>query len=100
MENKVVVISHSIVSSAYMSIHKEGCKDIARTCWETEGFVHPDIFSSVDEALTKEIEWMNSDRKANGEPLMEKGSWEAEQFFYVYPCARSIGNKDNFIGNL
>jgi hypothetical protein len=99
MENKVVVISHSIVSSAFMSIHKKGCKDIARNCWETGGFVHPDIFSSVDEALTKEIEWMNEDNKANGEPLMEKGSWEADQFFYVFPCARSIGNKDNFIGN-
>jgi|7_EtaG_2_1085326.scaffolds.fasta_scaffold122715_2 hypothetical protein len=88
MEKKVVVISHSIVSSAYMSIHKEGCNDIARNCRETDGFVHPEIFSSADEALTKEIEWMNEDNEYNGDPLMVKGSWEAEQFFYVYPCAR------------
>ena len=56
MEKKVIVISHSIVSSAFMSIHKQGCRDIARTCWETEGFVHPDIFSSVDEALRNRMD--------------------------------------------
>ena len=88
MEKKVVVISHSIVTSAYMSIHKEGCNDIARNCRETGGFVHPEIFSSADEALTKEIEWMNEDNEANGEELMVKDSWEAKQFLYVYPCAR------------